>query len=185
MEPSAPITMRERVDFIFNGGKTKRFHTSDTQTVQTVAEHSFGVAMMVMLIHPKAHKDLICAALVHDLAEHRVGDMAAPFKRANPDIKHQLQLMEDHLLRQQSLNFEDLLRPGEQVIVKAADYLDGMLYCVRERRLGGQCKYIFDNFANYVGEVINAKTLPLAIHERLEEVFHTIIDMWKEVNNER
>lgn len=170
------ITTYDRLQFIYAGSKTKRFHTSDTLTTQTVGEHSFGVAMLVLLILPRCRKEVLLAALCHDLAEHKVGDMAAPVKRAYPELKEKLQKMEDVLLQQHSLDFEAGLTDAERHAVKAADCMDGMLYCVRERRMGGDVRGIYNNFVSYVEQIYDQ--LP----EEGVEVFRAIKQLWSEAN---
>lgn len=173
---SAEVSMLDRIRFVYEGGKTKRFHTSDTLTVQTVADHSFGVAMMVLLIAPRCTRQLLLAALTHDLAEHQVGDMAAPVKRAYPDLKEKLQSMEDQLLYKHQLHFEGTLDEKELAVLKAADYLDGMMYCVRERRMGGQCTYIYNNFKSYVKQ-LDGKLPPDAF-----DAVNAIQQLWEKAN---
>ena len=154
------MQLKERLLFAYNGGKTKRFHTSDTFTEQTVSDHSFGVAILVTMIHPRAHRELIMAALCHDLAEHQVGDVSAVVKRQSTELKTTLDFMEDKLLRDHSFNYDDLITKEERFILKLADNMDGMMYCVRERRFGGRCHYIFDNYLNYTVELMREDILP-------------------------
>lgn len=172
---SDPVTTNERLTFIFRGGKTKRYHTEDTMTEQTVADHSFGVAMLVELMAPECRKELILAALTHDLAEHLVGDISAPVKRANPEIKLVLDHMESTRLNRVGFNYEEKLTKEEHYILKAADYIDGMMFCVRERRMGSRAvDHIYKNFESYVLKVLNH--LP----PEAELVFNAARNLWRE-----
>lgn len=170
------IAMHHRIAFIHKGGKTKRYHTEDTLTEQTVADHSFGVAMLVLLMQPRVRKEVLLAALVHDLAEHQVGDVSAPVKRANPELKANLDAMEHRLLAEQGLNFADNLTESELILLKAADCMDGMLFCVRERRMGGDVRHIYQNYKSYVKQ-LDGKLPVDAFY-----VMQSIQQLWSEAN---
>lgn len=167
----------ERLKFIYKGAKTKRFHTADTLTEQTVGEHSFGVAWLVWLIAPTARKELLLAALAHDLAEHIVGDVSSPAKRRFPALKTALDAAEGTLLKDMGLDFESGLTDFEHRILKIADMLDGMLFCVRERRMGSRVvDDVYTNFRKYLEEVIKDPA-DLAF-----EIFVTINLMWENIH---
>jgi len=88
----------EKLMFVYKGGRTKRFHTADILTTQNVAEHSFGVAALVHILDPAARKEVLLAALSHDLAEHLVGDIPSPVKRQFPAVKVEMDIAENTLL---------------------------------------------------------------------------------------
>lgn len=168
--------MRAKLDFIYKGGKTKRFHTADTLTTQNVAEHSFGVAWFVHLLNPEGRKEVILAALSHDLAEHLVGDVSSPTKRLYPELKNAVDLAENALLNNAQLNFESLLTSEEKRILKLADMFDGMMFCIRERSMGSKVVIpIYENFYNYTVEILK---------EELTEykLFSSIRYLWEKTN---
>ena len=70
--------------FMWSGGETRRYHGFRMLQEDTVGHHSFNVACIIMAIRPDASATLLRAALKHDIAEHIVGDMPAPAKRAMP-----------------------------------------------------------------------------------------------------
>lgn len=178
LAPSQALDLKDRILFITRGGKTKRFHTADTLTSQTVAEHSFGVAWLCHLLYPTARKELLLAALSHDLAEHRVGDVSSVVKKANPSLRDTLQSMEERLLHEHGFNFEDGLTEYEAKVLKMADLIDGMLFCLRERAMGSRMVLeIYENFYNYVQQ--------REPDERVGDVINAINNMWKELNNGR
>lgn len=168
-----------KLNFIYNGGKTKRFHTADTLTSQTVGEHSFGVAWLCHLIYPKASKNLILAALAHDLAEHVVGDVSSPFKKAYPGVASALNELEISLLDEFELKFQ--LAEEEKLILKLADLIDGMMWAVRERRMGSLVAVeIYNNFRKYFWDLVK-------VEEYLTYEARTIVNvdinkLWREVN---
>lgn len=142
------------IEFIYRGALTKRFHTIPTLRVQNVGEHSFGVAWLCeWLTGGTASKDLIMAALAHDLAEHITGDIPAPAKRAM-GIRELVSNREAVLLRSNNINYEDRLSEPELGVLKMADALDGMIYCLREVQLGNSTmKVVFTRFKSYVMEI--------------------------------
>lgn len=167
----------QRLAFVFNGGKTKRYHTEDTLTSQTVADHSFGVAMLIELMAPGCRKELLLAGLTHDLAEHLVGDVAAPVKRANIELRAILQEAENGLLNDTGLNYEADLTQAEMYVLKAADYIDGMMFCIRERRMGSKVVvHIYNNYKRYVEKVVE-NLPPEAVN-----IFGCAKRMWEEAN---
>lgn len=165
----------DKLLFIVRGGKTKRFHTADTLTEQTVAEHSFGVAWLCHLLLPNARKDVILAALAHDLAEHVVGDVSSVFKKAHPDFRMSLQVLEDKLLKEHGVGFEVGLTDEERRVLKVADLVDGMLFCLRERSMGSKIAVnIYNNFKDYASEYVRTQEEAYLVEQ--------IDNMWKELN---
>jgi len=169
--------LHHAVKFIFEGAQTKRFHTADTLTSQTVGAHSFGVAWLVHLLAPDARKELILAALAHDLAEHLVGDVSSPAKRAFPDLKKAVDKVEDFELTKAGFNYTAGLTEDETAILKCADLMDGMMWCVRERMMGSKVAVgIYKNFSNYyIGKGKYTGDLGL-------ELFKIIDNMWRNAN---
>ena len=167
--------MKAMLEFITRGAKTKRYHTTDTLTSQTVGEHSFGVAMLVyMLAARKPSWYLMMTALTHDLAEHVVGDVSSPTKRRFPELKRCVDHAEEIELAKFHLNYEHLLEKDEHRIFKLADNLDGMLFCVREKRFGN--KAISEVWLNYTSYV--SKLQPFSDDE--EQIIKAITQLWGE-----
>ena len=73
--------MKESLDFILAGSEVLRYHTVTTLMRETVGHHSHGVACLTLLLNPNAGRELLTAALWHDLAEHQTGDIPSPAKR--------------------------------------------------------------------------------------------------------
>lgn len=151
--------LQHKLQFIYRGGKTKRYHTEETIKPQNVAEHSFGVAWLTTLLMPKDKElrpELILAALAHDLAEHKVGDVPSPTKKAHPVIGDAIDLEERRLLAQNNLSYEVKLDEFELRVLKVADMCDGMMFCVNEERLGNRnIIEVWNNFNEYAASVPN------------------------------
>lgn len=176
--------LKEQLKFIYHGGKVKRYHTSDTLTAQTVAEHSFGVAWLCVLLKPLASRELLLAALAHDLGERILGDIPSPAKRLYPDIKRALDDAEQDLLDEAGLDFPSNLTTEELTILKIADIFDGMLFCIRERRMGSKAVIkIYDNFSSYYTDEILYKKGELQEDKPGLELFKIIKQMWSKYND--
>jgi len=140
--------------FIFDGGASTRYHTVEVHNRQSIADHSFGVAWFCELItEGAASKELIMAALAHDLAEHKTGDIPSPVKRrfstagANAwDTMEQIQLDNGGVG-----GYSRTLTDIECNVLKYADMMEGLMFCVRERSLGNKnVDIVFGNFWSYI-----------------------------------
>ena len=145
--------MKETLDFIIAGTEVTRFHTITTLQRETVGHHSHGVALLALLINPSATREVLLAALMHDLAEHQVGDIPSPAKREY-GIGEQVSELEDRLMRAAGLVMPDL-KPEDARLLKLADIAQGALFCVREISLGNQrIRTVFDRYLSYAEQMI-------------------------------
>lgn len=141
----------KKLDFIIKGGLTKRYHTQGTIHEQNVAEHSFFVAWLIILMYG-SHKSLghlLHLALFHDIAEGSVGDVASPVKRRYPDLSSYLHHAEAEALEEAgmlALATNNELRK----MLKMADNMEGLLHCAEEIRRGNtDAIEIYNNFLAY------------------------------------
>lgn len=68
-------------------GKVRRWHTHHSME-QTNADHCWGVAMiLIKLVKPEPSKELLIAALFHDVGEYLAGDMPGYAKQKDPIMK--------------------------------------------------------------------------------------------------
>ena len=168
--------MKDRLKFIIAGSEVERYHTVRTLTTETVGHHSHGVAMFCVLLRGcQAPKELLLAALVHDLAEHQLGDIPSPAKREY-GIGEQVNALEEKLLHNAGLSFT--LHPDDARTLKLADIAQGAVFCVREMELGNSgMKDVYDRYRSY------AEAFLLLGRER--ELFDLIHNQYKEIQNER
>lgn len=128
------------------GGRVQRFHTNSSRNPRTTnAEHSFGVACMVLRLWsqfevlgtwwlapevPRPNEELpslekmLKAALHHDLAEHLTGDLPAPFLARNPVIRVAVEAREAELADQHEWVTLHDLTEIEHTLVLFADRLE-------------------------------------------------------------
>lgn len=149
-----PAHLYKDIEFIRLGGLTKRYHTKHVIHENTVGHHSFGVAWLVQMLDPACRKELILAALAHDLAEQVTGDISSPTKRRFPVIADMISALEGEVLEEHGCHFEVQLTTPEKRILKMADCMDGMLYCISERSLGNiSIMLVYQRYLTYVNEL--------------------------------
>jgi 5'-deoxynucleotidase YfbR-like HD superfamily hydrolase len=117
-----------------NGNKVKRYHTVDTLVSETVGHHSANVAQIVLALYPACSKELLVAALNHDLAEQYTGDVPATAKWASSRLASALKEVEEGYM----LPFAVDLTSHEKCLLKQADMLDLCFKCVEELQLGNK-----------------------------------------------
>jgi 5'-deoxynucleotidase YfbR-like HD superfamily hydrolase len=180
--------LKEILQFISEGGSVVRYHTRPGMKLDTDASHSFGVAMLCSLLAgrdeatnlTRASVNLLMAALTHDLAEQKAGDMSAPAKRAL-GIRDLLQEFESDELKVYWLDYAQHLTEDESVILQMADCFDGMLYCCRELALGNRnALLIWRRYCTYVTSITASSTLPLEIALRASVMFESIKEIYHE-----
>lgn len=134
-----------------DAGAVKRFHTVRTIGNQTVAEHSFNVAMILLKItQPSA--ELLKAALYHDLPEIFTGDIPATTKWRHSSLAHPLSVIEENLIQENQWGI--ILTDEEKLLLKYADMLELVLYCAEQMLLGNShVQPIFARGLNYLAEL--------------------------------
>lgn len=172
-----------RLNFAWNGGETRRYHTHRPINDDTVGHHSYNVAMTIVCLWPDATAALLVAALTHDIAEHKVGDIPAPTKRHMPNIFGQpfrtfFATWEAAHILEAGLPTPTLTKVEEWQL-KFADSLDGMRFCLHERQLGNRTPInaeIFGNFAEYVADHLNEAP---AFFQQAVDAYEHLLEEWK------
>lgn len=122
----------------WRAGRVRRFHAQPLIGEQTVADHSWGVAMTVWQIaEDNLTKELLIAALTHDLAEVATGDTPAPAKWRWPKLKSVLEECEaeaNSLLG--TWRVLHTLSPAEREILKWADLFEPLQFATHQVTLG-------------------------------------------------
>lgn len=77
---------KELLEFLYSCGGTRRYHNRPKLN-QNVREHSWGVALIISILHPNPSQNLLKAALFHDLHENKYSDLLAPLKNDFPEAK--------------------------------------------------------------------------------------------------
>ena len=109
------------------GGSVLRYHTHGNQSLlQSVADHTWRVQVILLHLWPDASRDLLMAALYHDVAECFTGDIPAPVKRM-PGIMEEIKKLEKELDTLLGVNIN--LSLAEGLRLKVADKLELLRWC--------------------------------------------------------
>ena len=159
------------VNHAMNGAAVKRYHTIPTINSETVGEHSFGVAMMVLAItEQKASANLLKAALFHDMAEQHTGDVPFPSKKAFPIVKFALEAAEESWNEENGFHVD--LTDRDKRVLKWADMSQLLWFCKIQRDLGNtNMDEVFSNGVRFL------KTLEP--EGRCLEIFNWLISNYK------
>jgi len=138
---------------IRNGLHVKRFHTTFRTQEETVGHHSANVASIILRLDPECSRELLIAALMHDVAEVYTGDVPAPFKWDNPHIKSGLDKGEqDYRINNNIQN--PTLTIEERQLLKLADMLDLVLSSLEECGRGNASAWeLVLNGSDYIGKM--------------------------------
>lgn len=147
--------INERIRLMRRAGAVRRYHTETVIKEETVAEHTFNVLNLVMaLTQGHASRELILAALFHDMGEHKVGDLPAPTKRGLPaESRHTINEMEREAVKRIHGGIPELT-PMEEKVLHIADRLDGLWKCIDEVRMGNRHIWaVGENCVKYLAEL--------------------------------
>lgn len=74
---------------LYLSGFVRRFHTHQRLGAhgQTTGHHQWGAAALILGLHPNPSRELLAAALTHDVGEFVTGDRPYPFKRLHPEAE--------------------------------------------------------------------------------------------------
>jgi 5'-deoxynucleotidase YfbR-like HD superfamily hydrolase len=123
-----------RLKELYDAGSVTRFHTKRVIKSQTIADHSWGVALIALEIAHDPSIELVKAVLYHDLAESVTGDTPATAKWVSNDLKTSLQKLEDNFNKR--LGLQTQLSEEEEEVLKWADMIELIMYCNSESALG-------------------------------------------------
>jgi len=143
-------------NLIQRNGRVKRFHTSTTLGSETIAEHSWGVAMLcIALTDNRCSVRLLSKALFHDLPEQETGDLPAPVKWEHPILRTALGAIEDVFeLKHETYT---VLNEEEQFIFKVADMLHLLTTVHHEYMLGNMTmNELWENGNDYLEDLDNS-----------------------------
>lgn len=134
------MTILDKVLLMRDAGVVKRSHTCRTLMDRNVAEHSHGVAMLVLLLHMEAgmvpSAQLLAAALTHDLSELATGDVPAPVKRNNEDVRQALHRISVAWEEEHGIRF--YLTDQEADLLLWCDRMDFALFALEEVTMGNR-----------------------------------------------
>jgi len=121
-------------------GKTKRYHMVNTIKEESVAEHSFNVVNLVLILSEgKASRSLILAALTHDMGETAIGDIPSQIKKMlSFEAREELCAKEQEAIDRIHPHIHANIDADEKHLLEICDNLDGLLKCIDELKMGNQ-----------------------------------------------
>jgi 5'-deoxynucleotidase YfbR-like HD superfamily hydrolase len=115
------------------GHDVTRWHTMPTLKEQTLADHSWGVAMLVARLYDGEYKiSVLMAALEHDLVEKHIGDMPRPGRT------DEHRTLENRTVARMGLQHGSKLPLSAQNFLEWADLIEAGLHAMREVMLGNK-----------------------------------------------
>ena len=153
------------------GGAVQRYHTIRTLRPQSVAEHSWGVAMLLHMVAPSAPSHVLSAALTHDLAELVTGDLPATFKWVLEPAAH------DHIKDvEKEFNathgWDIALTPDEQHLLKWCDMMELVQWAMEELDMGNKLIIpVINNGLDYLRDMGHPNRIAQEIYNEYEEAF--------------
>ena len=113
----------------------RRWHLVPMSMPQSVAEHQYNVAMLLMSLPAQEGIDVPAAvawAMVHDLPENVTGDVPTHIKTLSPAIKTELEEIESEVMGEEWCKLHDeFISAGyaTRIAFKACDLADGLRMC--------------------------------------------------------
>lgn len=117
-----------RLFALWASGFTRRWHMNAAMSCfdDYICGHQGRCAQLVISLYPDHTIELLRAAVTHDAAESRVGDLSRPFKECGGDLVALHAALEDRVLAAMGLA-EDLSR-FDALRLHLVDYLDAFLF---------------------------------------------------------
>ena len=135
--------------------KTLRYNNRTHLQEESVAEHSFFVALfslkIVQLLKLPEELELriLRLAVLHDCAESITSDIPHNVKKLYPDFASFLKTVEDQYYSKHWSYFKDKLNDEiAEAVVKLADNYSVLQFCINEQRLGNTSPDIMEIFVN-------------------------------------
>lgn len=130
----------ERAAAFRRGFDVNRYHTQNMLIQETVGHHTANAMAIAYCIDPSVSKQVLLHLLLHDVAEAYTGDIPAPVKRHDKNVKSALDYLEFTYLSKLNLYSPTLLEE-ERFLVKCADLTDLICKCLVEVKMGNKLAY--------------------------------------------
>lgn len=147
--------MKKEIDFaktIFNLNAIKRYNTMFSNLNETVAAHSFNVAIITLKLHELYKSDyklnlnkMLKMALIHDVGELETGDIVYSTKKNHPEVKKILdEIEQEYILKLLGKNYKSTIKEFEErktseaILVKIADIISSHIYGLQEVKSGNK-----------------------------------------------
>lgn len=129
----------ERILYLREAAKVKRYHTVVTNQGQDVGQHSHNMLDLLFILFPMyCSYELIYACHMHDKAERIIGDTPWPAKypMSRGTLAKNLKVLESVVEVGLDIEWESKLTKDEANILKFLDMLECLLWCQDEFATG-------------------------------------------------
>jgi 5'-deoxynucleotidase YfbR-like HD superfamily hydrolase len=151
---------------VYLAGKVTRYHAWPTLNIQTIADHSWRVATLVVEVFGMPRAEVFIYALYHDCGEMFSGDLPFMVKTAVPGLADAMKTAEAYGLDQLGVKLPEL-SPLERAQVKIADLLEMHEFGALEVEMGNQ-----------FGAAVRDDTLVEARRVALTNGLEKALDVW-------
>ena len=166
----------------------RRWHIVQTSREQTLAEHSYAVAVIAGtvaarirwagLMHDSNQLRLVQWALSHDMIEVRTGDMPTPFKRALEQVAGAgvVERAEDVVDRDMAGAYRKIRGTEVEMIVKLADQIEA-IYFLQDNGVGAHARQVLDGLRAILAQMVTqyeAQYPALSIRAGVREVVREV-----------
>jgi 5'-deoxynucleotidase YfbR-like HD superfamily hydrolase len=159
-------------------GQVTRYHTWPRLREQSVGEHSWQVARVLLAIWPAAPRRLLVHCVTHDIGETVAGDPPYPVKALNPDLKTACDRIEgaahDMMAMTWMLPVRLALPEHERAAFKLAEFIEMWEWGLFELSMGNSNAALVvsrcaDGVAHYVDAIssMDDGTLPVDVDNLL------------------
>ena len=141
-------TETENLEAILRSGQVARYHAQPEIPAQSMAEHQWGVAILVIKMYSNPSKNLLMAAVTHDCAEAVTGDIPSPVKREHPEMKAVLDDVENRVNKEWGINYD--LNEIDKRRLKICDILEGLYYSAQSVRRNHEAHHVVVSWLDYL-----------------------------------
>ena len=121
-------------------GRVQRYHTWPHLREQSVGEHSWQLARLLMQFYPEAPAHMFAYIVRHDAGELQTGDIPFPTKAQNPVLKKEMDRLEGVAVQEMETLWGMAPSPSlsveETIIVKICEFVEMWEWALEESLLG-------------------------------------------------
>ena len=161
------LTLAERLIAMRTGGTVERCHGVLHYGSYSVAAHSWGVAVLMLLLWPDDFPRLAIHCVVHDIPEAWVGDIPATTKKFGKGIKAECDRLESAIFNRLMLPNDSHLEPEDREKLKACDKLELYLWAREQCEAGNMHA---DCVVCQLDDFFKEDPLPARAHQLYSEV---------------
>ncbi len=145
------VSLATDLAYIRRSGTVTRFHIHRRLLDHSIGLHSWNVANIVQAVAPGCRKEVILAAMWHDVPEYTTGDPPADFKYANPEIAAGYNRAD--LAVHEQIGTKLYLTAEERALLKWADIVDLAAQSLDEIEVGNRIYWpMFTRAIGLLGE---------------------------------